>query len=167
MKKVILIFLFIIISISSYKIYETYLFSHDDASFSSIYIEPVPSEVVFLDSGRTGTMEPYRFHHVKLSRENFDSILNAHPYKRVTVPDKSLDLKNIEDEEKIHDIEYNDYKYKDIVNTYKGFNGIFDGRMPFKVNELNQYEFYYRTDISKSIYLIVNQGHTELLTLYH
>ena len=50
---------------------------------------------------------------------------------------------------------------------YKGFNRIFDGRMPFNVNELNQYELYYRTDTSKSIYLIVNQEHTELLTLYH
>lgn len=112
MKKVILIFLFIIISISSYKIYETYLFSHDNTPFNSIYIESVPSEVVFLDSGRTGTMEPYRFHHVKLSREDFDFILKAHPYKRVTVPDKSLNLKNIEDEEKVHDIEYNE-----IINT--------------------------------------------------
>ena len=167
MKKVILIFLFIIISISSYKIYETYLFSHDNTPFNSIYIESVPSEVVFLDSGRTGTMEPYRFHHVKLKRENFDSILNAHPYKRVTVPDKSLDLKNIENEEKTYDVEFNDYKYKDIVNTYKGFNGIFDGRMPFKIDELEQYEFYYRTDTSKSVYLITNPEHIELLTLYH
>ena len=59
MKKVILIFWLITISISSYKIYETYLFSHDNASFSSIYIEPIPKEIVFLDSGRTGTMEPF------------------------------------------------------------------------------------------------------------
>ena len=167
MKKVILIFWLITISISSYKIYETYLFSHDNASFSSMYIEPIPKEIVFLDSGRTGTMEPFRFHHVKLSREDFDSVLNAHSYKKVTVPDKSLDLKNIEDEEKAYDIEFNDYKYKNIVSMYKGFNRIFDGRMPFNVNELNQYELYYRTDTSKSIYLIVNQEHTELLTLYH
>ena len=167
MKKVILIFLVIIISISSYKFYETYLFSHDNASFSRIYIEPIPKEIVFLDSGKMGTMEPFRFHYVKLSREDFDSVLSAHPYKKVTASDKSLDLKSIEDEEKAYDIELNDYKYKNIVSMYKGFNRIFDGRMPFNVNELNQYELYYRTDTSKSIYLIVNQEHTELLTLYH
>lgn len=131
------------------------------------YISPIPSTIVFVDSGVSGIMEPWQFHYVQLTPQNFDDILKYHQYRKI---DELSDdeIKSISDpsEEDFLTTEYKKNRYNQFIRYYKNFNEKFE--LPFDINKIDSYEIYYRTDASNSyyIFLIVNPEHSELLTLY-
>ncbi|MDD4406127.1 MAG: hypothetical protein PHO36_15370 [Parabacteroides sp.] len=168
LKWVSILLLLLVLFVSGYIVYNFIDYSKNNHKklFQS-YINPIPSTIVFVDSGVSGIMEPCQFHYVQLTPQNFDDILKYHQYRKI---DELSDdeIKSIADplEEDFLTTEYKKNRYNQFIRYYKNFDEKFE--LPFDIKKIDLYEIYYRTDISNSyhIFLIVNREHSELLALY-
>ena len=163
-----ILILLLVLIVSGYIVYNFIdLSKNNHKKLFQIYINPIPSTIVFVDSGVSGIMEPWQFHYVQLTPQNFDDILKYHQYRKI---DELSDdeIKSIADpsEEEFLATEYKKNRYNNFIRYYKNFYMKF--KLPFDIKNIDLYEIYYRTDISNSyhIFLIVNREHSELLALY-
>lgn len=163
-----ILLLLLVLFVSGYIVYNFIdLSKNNHKKLFQSYINPIPSTIVFVDSGVSGIMEPWQFHYVQLTPQNFDDILKYHQYRKI---DELSDdeINSIADplDEEFMAPKYKKNRFDTFIRYYKNFDTKF--KLPFDLKKIDLYEIYYRTDVSDSyrIFLIVNREHSELIALY-
>lgn len=168
LKRISILLVLLVLLVSGYIVYNFIdLSKNNHKKLFQSYINPIPSTIVFVDSGVSGIMEPWQFHYVQLTPQNFDDILKYHQYRKI---DELSDdeIKSIADplDEEFMAPKYKKNRFDTFIRYYKNFDTKF--KLPFDIKKIDLYDIYYRADVSGSyrIFLIVNREHSELIALY-